>query len=87
MVFPQCCGYEIIFVGSVYGSDFLGNFGSGSDLITYLLTKEAKGKFLNKTGAKILILKKRFAKPSCEFFVLAIKLIITTGYSADFMLF
>jgi len=33
-----------------------------------------------QTEAQILILKKRFAKPSCEFFVLATKLTITTRY-------
>ena len=34
--------------------------------------------FFDKT--QIFILKKRFAKLSCEFFVLATKLTITTGY-------
>ena len=63
----QCCGSEFFFPDSY------------PDPTNYLLTKKTKAKFLNKTEAQILILKKRFAKPSCDFFVFAIKLTITTG--------
>ena len=34
---------------------------------TKFLSQEAKVKILNKTAAQILILKKRFLKPNCEF--------------------
>ena len=74
----HCCGSEIIFFRS--GSDFSGNFGSGSSPdpepipdTTQFLSEEAKAKILNKTAAQILILKKIFLKleiHTCEFFTL-----------------
>jgi len=50
------------------------------------LNKEAKAKILNKIEAKILILKKRFLKSTCEIFVLC-QIDRNHWYSADFLLF
>ena len=53
---------------------------------TWFLTKEEKEKNLKENAAKILILRKRFGKPTCAIFC-TVKWTITPGYLADFMQF
>ena len=62
----QCCWSEIFFFGS--GSDFLGNFGSGSGSGSDPTSQEGgKSKILKQNWSTSFILKKTYVKPTCGF--------------------